>query len=393
MGASNYVGCCSSHISPKLAATGIRQPEEVLKEVGKLKNNEFSEQLFKIAHDAIINTIDDVFGSELEYEHKQYELSNRIIRNSAKFAAFKAVHFSQALKNAKTQDEKDKLFRAFEIQLDTEVALASKAAQSAKQFERFKKTQATHPNLEYLPSRSADKREDHKDYYGTILPIDHPFWNTAMPPSDYGCKCRVRATAKTATQQPNIKPLPKGIVGNPFKEQKAFANNHNFFENVQKHKPVNDLLDTIMANHKYPKASYKSKAKVYVHHWHDTVDIKDNYQAAKLLADAGVAVKIRPHLRTHGVKNPEFEINGKFSDLKISSGKGFSSIVRSAAKQKCETFVIKMHPESPYNSAREIANKVNGTIMSGYTEFKGFWIIDKKLKVTYWEARKKAANK
>lgn len=45
------------------------------------------------------------------------------------------------------------------------------------------------PYLRYLPSTSERKRPLHKTWYGILLPIDHPFWQTHFPPNGWGCKC------------------------------------------------------------------------------------------------------------------------------------------------------------------------------------------------------------
>jgi len=61
-----------------------------------------------------------------------------------------------------------------------------------------------YPNLEYLESSAANKRGDHLEYVGTVLPIEHPWWDTHMPPSAWGCECGVRKTDKPVT------PVPQG---------------------------------------------------------------------------------------------------------------------------------------------------------------------------------------
>lgn len=45
------------------------------------------------------------------------------------------------------------------------------------------------PYLRYLPSTSERKRPLHKTWYGILLPVDHPFWQTHFPPNGWGCKC------------------------------------------------------------------------------------------------------------------------------------------------------------------------------------------------------------
>lgn len=45
------------------------------------------------------------------------------------------------------------------------------------------------PYLRYLPSTSEHKRPLHMAWYGTLLPVDHPWWFTHFPPNGWFCKC------------------------------------------------------------------------------------------------------------------------------------------------------------------------------------------------------------
>lgn len=376
-----------------MALSGIRDRDLVIKEISKLQDQEFSEELFKIAHQTITKSIGSVFN-DVDYGHDDYALMNDLKRDAYKFAAFKSANFSQTMKVADAA-EKDKLMRAFEVQLDTEVTTATRAARSAKQWAKYTQTSDQFPNIEYLKSRSADKRDAHKKYYGLILPKTHPFWKTGLPPNDHGCKCPHRETNAPVTKgKVEDIELPKGIVGNTGIERKAFSDDHSFYTNLDKKgkKQVMDHHDKLAVNIPYPKEIYKSKGKVYVHDLHDKIDVKKNVEHAKYLADFGETVKIRPHGFKDNVKNPEYIVNGMISDLKTNTGSTVTSLIKSARKQRCEVIVFKMHPkESAYNHARELADKVNGILMRHYSgKFKGFWVIDKTNQVTYFTARKKA---
>ncbi|WP_343320223.1 hypothetical protein [Sphingobacterium multivorum] len=71
------------------------------------------------------------------------------------------------------------------------------------------------------------------------------------------------------------------------------------------------------------QADYKDEYKndkgglVEVHPDHDPKDQEVNLEKAKVLADHGYKVKIRPVINENKVKNPEFEVNGLISDLKV----------------------------------------------------------------------------
>lgn len=55
---------------------------------------------------------------------------------------------------------------------------------------------AVRPYWRYLPSSSANRRQDHRRWYNLVLRHDDPFWRTHRPPNDWGCKCGVASLSK-----------------------------------------------------------------------------------------------------------------------------------------------------------------------------------------------------
>ena len=120
----------------------------------------------------------------------------------------------------------EKVIGKYNVQwLRTEYNTAVLKARSAVQYKEALKTKALYPNLEYLQSDSVDKRPEHLAFVGTILPIEHPWWDTHLPPLDWNCKCRVRPTDKAPTALPSgsRKDEPKdGLANNPGKSGSLF---------------------------------------------------------------------------------------------------------------------------------------------------------------------------
>ena len=50
--------------------------------------------------------------------------------------------------------------------------------------------------LQYRALRFGNRRADHQDKQGIILPMDHPFWDFWYPPNGWNCKCTVRSYTK-----------------------------------------------------------------------------------------------------------------------------------------------------------------------------------------------------
>ena len=50
--------------------------------------------------------------------------------------------------------------------------------------------------FEYIMTTSERRRPEHLSWVGTVLPMNHKFWNKAYPPNGWGCKCKVKQHTK-----------------------------------------------------------------------------------------------------------------------------------------------------------------------------------------------------
>lgn len=117
--------------------------------------------------------------------------------------------------------------------LQTEYDTAVRRAHLAADWQRFEDEKDVLPNLEWKPSTSPNPGEDHKPYWGTILPIDHEFWNLHRPGDRWNCKCSLRNTDKPATSVPaetvaSAQPQ-KGLDSNPGTTGEIFSTSHPYF--------------------------------------------------------------------------------------------------------------------------------------------------------------------
>lgn len=136
--------------------------------------------------------------------------------NTAVFAAFKG-HAEWESMSRELTDEEGRLrsFAAFrravrpiigrynDQWLRTEYNTVVRSARSAAKWQDALRSREALPNLEYLLSGAVDKREEHREWVGTVLPIDHPWWDTHLPPSEWNCKCSFRPTDKPVTGVPD----------------------------------------------------------------------------------------------------------------------------------------------------------------------------------------------
>ncbi len=72
----------------------------------------------------------------------------------------------------------------------------TRSAYGAGLWEKAQRTKRVLPFLIYVISTAEHKRELHLTWVGTVLPVDHPWWDTHYPPSAWGCMCRVRQVSE-----------------------------------------------------------------------------------------------------------------------------------------------------------------------------------------------------
>jgi SPP1 gp7 family putative phage head morphogenesis protein len=58
-------------------------------------------------------------------------------------------------------------------------------------WKQMQKTADSRPYLEYSAILDGKTRPLHREWHGTILPIDHPWWKTHYPPNGWNCRCTV----------------------------------------------------------------------------------------------------------------------------------------------------------------------------------------------------------
>lgn len=71
-----------------------------------------------------------------------------------------------------------------------------RTARAAGQYERAQRTKKALPYFRYGLGPSKEHRAEHVAFDGLILPVDHQFWASHMPPNGWGCKCHVRQISR-----------------------------------------------------------------------------------------------------------------------------------------------------------------------------------------------------
>ncbi|MBB4018224.1 hypothetical protein GGR16_003258 [Chelatococcus caeni] len=76
-----------------------------------------------------------------------------------------------------------------------------RAARAAGQWERAQRTKGMLPFFLYVESTAKEPRHEHRQWAGTILPVDHPWWDEHFPPNGWGCQCGVRQITKAEAER------------------------------------------------------------------------------------------------------------------------------------------------------------------------------------------------
>lgn len=251
--------------------------------------------------------------------------------NVAVFSAFKANHYGATMRDLLVDsDNKKRSWSEFrkeaiiidpkynQVWLNAEYNLAIRQARAAENWQNFVRDKDSYPNLEYMPSRSADPRDAHTQYYGIIKPIDDAFWNTAMPPNGWGCKCWVQQTRNEETGKNIEAPIPiPGIDGNAGKSGHIFSPSHPFVTAVAKGdkeaflKEFKEIKSYLKENIQFPVGKNKISISINAHDG----DLMENLNfITPFVKKYKEDYAIRPHFE-NGNKNPEYQKGKTTGDL------------------------------------------------------------------------------
>lgn len=369
--------------------------DEALREIyGNDTAQLINSRLFDITNGALQHAVTVEFDKEgADWGQTNQSFIDEFRTNTAVFAAFKN-HQQQNEIVSLLVDEKGELrsfskFKKLALQvsdkyninwLQTEYNTAVRTARAAVNFRRYLENEKVYPNLEYLESTASEKRSDHLEYVGTILPIRHPWWKIHLPPSDWNCQCPVRPTNKKATAVPDEgEPVNPVFANNPGETAK-FVNTEEtpYYTNTaealreqieQFARRAENLRQRIEAL-EFKRKNYKSGGYIDV-----TKQGQNKKEEQKNLSVYGHMAKqygekyaLLPVSNESGSKNPD-AVNLKtyqLSDAKTpesASGKNaIQNSVKSASVQKVYEVVIALNRKVSY---REIKAGLKSAFQKG----------------------------
>ena len=182
--------------------------------------------------------------------------------------------------------------------LRTEYDTAVLRAHQAADWQQFEAEKDVLPNLEWIPSTSPTPGADHRVFWGTVLPVDDPFWKEHRPGDRWNCKCELRATDKDCTARPHgtEKDNPQsGLENNPGKDGHLFSDKHPYYpDNCAACQYSGNKLFALFADLAGKKDCYHcAKIDAVVGKVNSAVDVKEIFVKLPELSGAEYISQIR----------------------------------------------------------------------------------------------------
>lgn len=316
----------------------------------KYKAGEIHPVLWEEAYKRLNKGVSEGWGA-IAYKDESISLINQLKTNTAVFSAFKnhaqshelvALLVNEEGKRRSWPDfrkEAAKVDAKYNRQwLEAEYNHAQRAARSAELWNEFQRTKDLYPNIEYLPSSSADPRQVHEQYYGIIKPIDDPFWIAFFPPNGWGCKCGAgKSRGPVSTRQVDPPEPIDGLPGNAGFTQQVFTPTHPFVQvtTSAQRSSIQKQLNAMNQGLNDFAFIPVGKRRIKVHTKADPQDLIANKDfAVAVVQRYSKNMEIREHSYNKGVKNPEYVYDKTVGDRVAMQGDNARSFVSNAFDKK-----------------------------------------------------------
>lgn len=343
--------------------------DSVLKEIydGLGDERTIEPKLFEASFKSLTNAIRVGWGN-ISYEKADFDFVRRL-DNSAKWFAARKTSLQVLQLIALTKDEErgtKRPFREFKklaegvlsnynkTWLKTEYETAVSAARSARDWQQYIDEADLYPNIEYLRTVSIIPREEHLVHVGIILPINHPFWDTHLPPIAFNCKCSVRNTDSPVTDIPEdidtSDPVAPELQINSGKTGLLFNLPASTYYKETEFIPDSDiereLRTRVLPEMKFYVKAYEfpTGGSLEIHPGIDEKEWEANIRYGSLLAKDGSKVMLQPVTFIEGKKNVDAIIDSKLTEFKTPTttkpDKMITNSVKEADEQGAEMVLI-----------------------------------------------------
>lgn len=321
--------------------------------------------------------MDNVFGEEYP------ELADQLRANVSRFAAYKSNYVKTAFEDNSKAFSGDDLKAAneesknqFRSWTETELATASARARTAKQFSEFNEPDRKElfPCLKWLPSRAANPRITHRQFWDGVWRKDDDFWKRHQPGTEWGCMCDIEECDDEPKEPENYNrddepTAPKGLEKNPYETGEVFTDNASYIAKCKNPSVPEAILKPIMERHdefvpylknkdyKKQKFDWESLGYQATHNEHNFAEEigifgiqRGDYErnSVEALVKSGHSVVLRSEKGADGIKQPDGYLDGVLMDIKGVEGDCFWSLNR-ANHQQVKTAILYFHDKTLFN--------------------------------------------
>jgi Phage Mu protein F like protein len=361
---------------------------------GSQKKDTVNRDLYRETFNKLSSGVSE--GYSTDYDTRDIEMLLQLKSNIAVFSAFKShaqsLDYFDALIDQDGKKRSWSNFRKEALKIDanynqtwleTEYNMAIRQARSAEQWQQFVRDQDVYPNLEYMPSRSANPSELHKRYYGMIKPISDPIWDTLTPPSRWNCKCWLQQSRDAISTGEYTAPEPvKGIEGNSGKSGRIFSADHPYVTRMSSGDKamIKTEINKLRDEHTELIRVKIDKKNLIVHINADQEDLGPNVDYLQAyIKKQKVDAQINAHSFAPNVKNPEFTVRKVVGDRTQFNGDNIRNYVQNTFSSKLGS-KGQLRDQKKAFIALDFLNKLNeDNIEAMAAKLKGSMLISDKL--------------
>jgi hypothetical protein len=216
---------------PDFCLLSKRREQQIIDDIA-LGDAPVSRDLFEAYSNNLRKAINTVFADG------DTPLADSLRANVSRFSAYKAAIATEQIRSAaRNGGDPEPVLHKFNRYQATEYSTAVNRARTGKQFDEF--CQDRHlrlfPNLRWLPSTSADPREEHRVFWNRVWPKDDPFWSENQPGNLWNCHCDWEETDDDATAdnpKSRVVEAHQGLEGNPAETGNVFSDEHTYMKHA-----------------------------------------------------------------------------------------------------------------------------------------------------------------
>jgi len=233
--------------------------EKVLSDIKAGNTGTINADLYRAYSENLKRAVSGVLQSG-EYGSRYYDMQQQFEANVSRFSAYKAYHATQLLQHNSDPKVQKAILNTFNRYQAAEYNTSIARARTAKQWNDFNAdpiSNELYPNIMWLPSRSANPREEHRIFWNKVWAKNDPFWSQNQPGNLWNCKCDWEETDEPVSGGTYNYTPPAGLEGNPAETGEIFTDKASYFSKTTE----NEKEIIINKYHTITKKQYRESLK------------------------------------------------------------------------------------------------------------------------------------